>query len=31
MWYDCVMDVMDVVFYVCFVRRVAVGVRVWEL
>ena len=25
----CVGDVMDVVFYVCIVRRGAVGARVW--
>ena len=25
----CVGDVMDVVFYVCIVRRVSVGARVW--
>ena len=27
----CVVDVMDVVFYVCIVRREAVGDRVWEV
>ena len=27
----CVGDVMDVVFSVCFVRRGAVGTRVWEV
>ena len=27
----CVGDVMDVVFSVCIVRRVAVGARVWEV
>ena len=27
----CVGDVMDVVFSVCFVRRVAVGAHVWEV
>ena len=27
----CVVDVMDVVFYVCIFRGVAVGVRVWEV
>ena len=27
----CVGDVMDVVFYVCIVRRGAVGARVWEV
>ena len=26
-----VVDVMDVVFYVCIVRRGAVGARVWEV
>ena len=26
----CVVDVMDVVFSVCIVRRGAVGARVWE-
>ena len=26
---DCVGDMMDVVFSVCIVRRVAVGARVW--
>ena len=26
-----VVDVMDVVFSVCIVRRVAVGARVWEV
>ena len=25
----CVGDVMDVVFSACFLRRVAVGARVW--
>ena len=29
--YVCVGDVMDVVFYVCIVRRGAVGARVWEV
>ena len=27
----CVVDVMDVVFSVCIVRRGAVGDRVWEV
>ena len=27
----CVVDVMDVVFFVCIVRRGAVGARVWEV
>ena len=27
----CVGDVMDVVFYVCIVRRGDVGARVWEV
>ena len=27
----CVVDVMDVVLYVCIVRRGAVGARVWEV
>ena len=27
----CVGDVMDVVFFVCIVRRVAVVARVWEM
>ena len=27
----CVVDVMDVVFYVCTVRRGAVGACVWEV
>ena len=27
----CVMDVMDVVFSVCIVRRGTVGARVWEV
>ena len=27
----CVGDIMDVVFYVCIVRRGAVGARVWEV
>ena len=31
MWYVCVMDVMDVVFYVCFVWHGAVGVSVWDV
>ena len=31
MLYVCVMDVMDVVFYVCIVTRGAVGVCVWEV
>ena len=26
----CVVDVMDVVFYICIVRCGAVGVCVWE-
>ena len=30
MVFDCVGDVMDVVLYVCIVRRGAVGARVWE-
>ena len=29
MWCVCVGDVMDVVFYVCIVRRGAVDARVW--
>ena len=31
MLYVCVRDVMDVVFSVCNVMRVAVGARVWEV
>ena len=31
MLYVCVRDVMDVVFSICFVRREAVGARVWEV
>ena len=31
MLYICVRDVMDVVFYVCIVRRRAIGARVWEV
>ena len=27
----CVVDAMDVVFFVCIVRRGAVGARVWEM
>ena len=27
----CVLDVMDAMFYVCIVRRGAVGARVWEV
>ena len=27
----CVGDVMDVVFFVCIVRRVAAGARVWQV
>ena len=27
----CVRDVMDIVFYVCIVTRVAGGARVWEV
>ena len=27
----CVVDVINVVFSVCIVRRGAVGVRVWEV
>ena len=27
----CVVDVMDVVFSVCIVRRGAVGARVWKV
>ena len=27
----CVVDVMDVVFSVCIVRRGTVGARVWEV
>ena len=27
----CVVDVMDVVFSVCIVRREAVGAHVWEV
>ena len=30
MVYVCVGDVMEVVFYVCIVRRGAVGARVWK-
>ena len=29
--YVCVREVMDIVFSVCFVRRGAVGARVWEV
>ena len=29
--YVCVGDVMNVVFFVCIVRRGAVGARVWEV
>ena len=29
MFYVCDRDVEDVVFYVCIVRRGAVGARVW--
>ena len=31
MLYVCVIDVVDVVFYVCIVMRGAVGARVWEV
>ena len=31
MVYVCVVDVMDVVFTVCIVRRGAVGARVWKV
>ena len=31
MLYICVVDVMDVVFFVCIVRRGAVSARVWEM
>ena len=31
MLYDCVWDVMNVVFYVCIVRRGAVGDCVWQV
>ena len=31
MMYVCVVDVMDVVFYVCIVRLGAVGAHVWEV
>ena len=31
MLYVCVRDVIDVVFYVCFVTRGALGARVWEV
>ena len=31
MLYVCVRDVMDVVFSVCIVTRVAVGALVWEV
>ena len=31
MLWVCVVDVMDVVFSVCIVRRGAVGARVWEV
>ena len=27
----CVVDVMDVVFYVCMVMRGAAGARIWEV
>ena len=27
----CIVDVMDVVFSVCIVRRGAVGARAWEV
>ena len=27
----CIVDVMDVVFYVCIVRRGDVGASVWEV
>ena len=27
----CVVDVMDVVFSVCIVRRGAVGARIWQV
>ena len=27
----CVVDVLDIVFSVCIVRRGAVGARVWEV
>ena len=31
MLYVCVRGVMDVVFYVCIVKRGAVGASVWEV
>ena len=31
MWCVCVGDVMDIVIYVCIVRHVAIGGRVWEV
>ena len=31
MWCVCVVDVIDVVFSVCIVRRGALGARVWEV
>ena len=31
MLFVCVVDVIDVVFYVCTVRCGAVGARVWEV
>ena len=31
MWCVCLVDVMDVVFSVCIVRRGAVCARVWEV
>ena len=31
MLYVCVRGVMDVVFFVCIVRRGVVGARVWEV
>ena len=31
MLYDCVMDVMDVVFSVCIMKHGAVGACVWEV
>ena len=31
MLYVCVRDVMDVVFFVCIMRRGAVGALVWKV
>ena len=30
-WECCVVDVMDVVFFLCIVRRGAIGAHVWEV